>query len=71
MCIRDRGVGAADLDDVSPGRGLVPERIAQGLERRDQAVRDLLGGGDVHGRGIAVIGGLTEVDVIIWVHGGF
>ena len=41
-------VRAANLDDVSPFLGFGIERIVQNLQRRDQAVNDFLGAGDVH-----------------------
>ena len=41
------------------------EGVAQGRHPRQQVVLDLLGGGDVHGRGEGVVGGLPAVDVIV------
>ena len=69
---RDRcgvlSVRAADLDDVGPGLGLGVERVVEFLERRDEAVGDFLGAGDVHGGREGVIGRLRHVAVIIRVH---
>ena len=62
------GVGAADLDDLGPGVGLVVKGVAQGLQGGDQPVGDLLGGGDVHGRGIGVVGRLAHVHMIVGMH---
>ncbi len=59
------GMGAADLDDVLPGLGLVVQRVVQMLQRRDQPVLDLLRAGDVHGGGIGVVGRLAHIDVIV------
>ena len=63
------GVGAADLDDARPAPGLVVEGVAQHLQGGDQAVDDFLGGGDVHGRRIGVVGRLAEIDVVVGVDG--
>ena len=49
---RDRGgvlgMGAANLDDIGPGLGLVIQCIVELLQRRQQAVGDFLGRSDVH-----------------------
>ena len=61
------GVGAADLDDVGPGLGLGLQRDVQVLQRGQEVVDDLFGAGDVHGRGIGVVGRLAHVDVVVGV----
>ena len=62
------GVGAADLDDVGEGLGLHLQRGVQVLQRRHHVAGHLLGGGDVHGRRIGVVGRLAHVDVVVGVH---
>ncbi len=59
------GVGAADLDDVRPRFRLVVQRVAQLGQRGDQPVMNFLGAGDVHGRGIGVVGRLAHIDVVV------
>ncbi len=66
-----RGVhqmGAPRLDDALEGPGLPAQRPRQVLEGRDEPVLDLGGGGQVHGRGEHVVGGLRGVDVVVGVH---
>src|SRR5205085_9930803 len=58
-------VSAADLDDGGELGGLGGERVAQRLGGRQQAVRHLLDGGDVHGGGEGVVGRLRLVDVVV------
>ena len=48
-------VGAADLDNMLPGLGLVVQGIAQLLQGREQAMGDFLGTGNVHGGGEGVV----------------
>jgi hypothetical protein len=61
------GMGAADLDDVAPGLGLGVQRGVQMFQGRDQVVDHLFGAGDVHGRGIGVVGRLAHIDVVVGV----
>src|SRR6266567_6320361 len=59
-----RGVlemGAADLDDVRELRGFGVERVAKCLDSGEEAARGFRGGGDVHGGGKRVVGGLRHV----------
>ena len=60
-------VGAAGFDDVGEGLGLVGERALEPRQRRQQGVRRLVEGGEVHGRGKDVVGRLAEVDVVVGV----
>ena len=63
-----RGVlqmGAADGDDVVEGQRLLAERLLHAGQGRDQALADLDGGGQVHGRGDHVVARLAEVDVVV------
>src|SRR5258708_9303983 len=64
-------VGAADLDDVRAFLGFYVESVAQLLYRRQKTPRGFRGGGDVHGRGKGVVGGLRHVDVVVRVNGFF
>jgi hypothetical protein len=38
------------------------------FKRGNQLVRDFLRGGDMHRRRKRVVGGLAEIDMIVWVH---
>jgi hypothetical protein len=42
--------------------------LSSRAQGRQQAVDDLLGGGDVHGRGVGVVRRLAEVDVVVGMH---
>src|SRR5712664_3107141 len=67
-----RGVlqmGAADFYDVGEFPGFGVERVAKSLDGREQAARGFRGGGDVHGGGKRVVGGLRHVHIIIWMDG--
>ena len=58
-------VGATDLDDVVELGALGGQRGAQGLQRRQQMVLDLNGGGHVHGGGEGIVGRLAAIDVVV------
>src|SRR2546425_13222894 len=63
-----RGVlqmGAADLDDVRKFFGFGVERVAEVFYGGEETARSFRGGGDVHGRGKGVVGGLRQVDVVV------
>ena len=60
-------VGTADLDDVGEGVGLGGQRGLQARQLRAHPPLDRLGRGDVHGRGVDVVGRLAAVDVVIGV----
>ena len=62
------GVGAADLDDADPFLSAGLEAAGQRLQRRPQPELRGLGGGQVHHRGEAVIGGLAAIHMIIGMH---
>ena len=47
--------------------GLGGQGVAQALDRRDEPVHDLLGGGDVHGGRERVVRRLRHVDVVVGV----
>ncbi len=58
-------VGTADFHYADEFLGLGIERIAQLLHGREQSASGFRGGGDVHGSGEGVVGGLRHVDVIV------
>ena len=60
-------MGAPRLDDVAELLGLHRQGIAQGRDGRDQAVHDLLGGGDVHRGREGVVRRLRHVHVVVGV----
>ena len=49
-----------------PGFGI--QGLHQGIERRQQFLLQVLGRGDVDGRGKHIIGGLRSIDVVIGMH---
>ena len=65
------GMGAADLDNVFPGRDLDRQRRQQMFQGGQQALFDFLGAGDMHGGGIGVVGRLAHIDVIVGMDGLF
>src|SRR5207245_7014373 len=69
-----RGVlqmGAADFYDVRELFGFGVQRVAKVFYRGKQAARRFRGGGDVHGGGKRIIGGLRHVDVVVGMNGLF
>src|SRR5260370_39651575 len=62
-------MGAADFDDVRKFFSFGIERVAKIFYRGEQAARRFRGGGNVHGGGKRVIGGLRHVHIIIGVDG--
>src|SRR6185437_3865094 len=66
---RDRihQVGAPRLDDRAEASRLAREGAFELLERRQQLVLRHVEGGQVHGRGEDVVGGLAVVDVVVGV----
>ena len=50
-------------------RGFGVQRVAQFFHRGQQAARGFRGGGDVHGGGKGVVGGLRHVDVVVGMNG--
>ena len=58
-------MGPADLDDVLEGIRLVVECIVQLLQRRNEGVADLLGGGNMHRGREGVVRGLRPVHMVI------
>ncbi len=65
------GVGAADLDDVLPGFGLVIEGVAKLLQGRQEAVVNFFRARNVHRRGEGVVGRLAHIAVVVRVDRGF
>ena len=61
-------VRAPDLHHSRVLRRLVRQRIVQGVQFGQQAVREHLQRGQVHGAGKRVVGGLGAVDVVVGVH---
>src|SRR6266849_8127799 len=62
-------VGATDFDDVDELLGFGVERVADVFHSGEEAARRFRGGGDVHGRGKRVVGGLRHIDIVIGVNG--
>src|SRR5437016_11147651 len=56
-------VGAADFDDVREFFRFSVERVAKSLDGGKKTARGFRGGGNVHGGGKRVVGGLRHVDV--------
>ena len=69
---RDRSgilkVRAPELHNIVPGFALGVKRCVQMRECRHQLVRKLPRGGNMHGRGETVVGGLRAIDVVVGVH---
>ncbi len=66
-----RGVlqmSAADFDDVRKFFSFGIERVAKIFYRGEQAARRFRGGGNVHGGGKRVVGGLRHVHIVIGVN---
>ena len=61
-------VGASDLQYVLERLSLVFQRLVKAGQRRIEPIGDLLGGGDMHGRGKGIVGGLAEIDVVVGVN---
>src|SRR5260370_5109624 len=62
-------MGAADFDDVRKFFGFGIERVAKIFYRGKQPARRFRGGGNVHGGGKGVVGGLRHVDVVVGIDG--
>src|SRR4029077_10470973 len=58
----------ANFYDVRKFLGFGVERVAKIFYRGKQAARRFRGGGDVHGGGKRVVGGLRHVHIIIWMN---
>ena len=61
-------MGAANLDDVFKGCGLVRQRGAQLLQGRQQPVRQRLHRGQVHSGGKDIVARLALVHIVVGVH---
>ena len=59
---------AADLENILKRLGFILERLVKPGQRRIEPVGDFLGRGDMHGGGKDIVGGLTEIDMIIGVN---
>src|SRR4029077_18986989 len=62
-------MGAADFDDAGKFFSLAIDVGAKCFGRGDQAASGFGGGGDVHGGGKGVVGGLRHIDVIVGMDG--
>src|SRR5260370_27787425 len=62
-------MGAADFDNVREFFRFGVERVAESLDGGEEVARGLRGGGDVHGGGKRVVGGLRHVDVVVRMDG--
>src|SRR6266850_3588115 len=62
-------MGAADFYYVRKFPGFGIERVAEIFHGGEQAARGFRGGGDVHGGGKRVVGGLRHVDVVVRMNG--
>ena len=64
-------VGSADFHDGFPINCFCVECVSKGTNTGQQAVGERLSGSDVHGGGKGVVGGLSPVNVVVGVDGGF
>lgn len=62
------GVGPADLDNVGEFVALGLEGVLETAEGRQETFMGLDDGGDVHGGGEGVVGGLALIDMVIGMH---
>src|SRR5260370_41607299 len=61
-------MSTADFDDVGKFFSVGVERVAKIFYSGEEAARRFRGGGDVHGGGKRVVGGLRHVHIIIWMN---